>query len=826
MHGGLSPGDVVRVRGQAWVLRALTLHASCSELELEPLAAEVQPIGGSATRRVVLLTPFDRPRPLAAPDLVRVVSRRAWMAGLRGAVLSERGPGTLAAALAANIDVLPHQLEPAIAVARHGATRLLLADAVGLGKTIEAALVLAELRARGVLNQALIMTPPGLRDQWAAELADRFAMEATVADAAWLRSCLAALPPSVNPWSVPGILVTSFDFAKRPEVRRGVEQVIWDAVVLDEAHLASGDSDRRAAVHAIACRSRIVLLLTATPHSGDARAFRALCGIGSLSPDDRIVAIRHDRHATAFDLRRRVLLRCVRGTAEEELVRRQLDRYVTRVWRCRAGTDGRDARLAMIVLLKRSFSGMAPLRRSLGVRLARLGATQEPAAAQLGFAWDDDVDAADEAPGEVLGAPGLDDVTEERAALAALIELARAAEAHDSKQRAVLRLLHLAREPAILFTEYRDTLESLHAALGEEAGVLHGGLDRAERAAVLSRFASGGLRVLLATDAAGVGLNLHQRCRLVVNLELPWNPVRLEQRIGRVDRIGQRRMVHAVNMVAGGTAESDVLARLVRRLDRARAAIGPAEDVLGVRDEDVVASQLHLGRSLPGDAPAAVPSGGREPDSVLTINLTREAEDQAARLTALRRIVRGARDRARQRSSRAARKAGTGALVTAVRSARLPQPLRQPGTLAVLRVRQPAGWRWAGDHVLVSVLTAGACPPLAHARDARDRAKVFVATSLPRLLEVARAAAQPAPPELRRFDRDAQLAACSSRHLPVQRGLFDRRAEREAEREAGREADVVAGRRVSDCLDSGASADGSPADDLTAELMLLLFITS
>ena len=118
----------------------------------------------------------------------------------------------------------------------------------------------------------------------------------------------------------------------------------------------------------------------------------------------------------------------------------------------------------------------------------------------------------------------------------------------------------------MVFTEYRDTLQHVRQSLQRPALVLHGGLTRDERAAVLTSFARDPFGLLLATDAAAEGLNLHHHCRLVVNLELPWNPMRLEQRIGRVDRIGQRRTVHAFHLVADGTGEMRLLARLRSRV--------------------------------------------------------------------------------------------------------------------------------------------------------------------------------------------------------------------------------------------------------------------
>jgi hypothetical protein len=137
---------------------------------------------------------------------------------------------------------------------------------------------------------------------------------------------------------------------------------------------------------------------------------------------------------------------------------------------------------------------------------------------------------------------------------------------------ALARLLRRIEEPAIIFTEYRDTLRHMRDLVAPGAALLHGGLSRDERRAALASFGPGGL--LLATDAAGEGLNLHHNCRIVVNLELPWNPMRLEQRIGRVDRIGQRRRVHAFHLIAGGTAEMRVLHRLGLRVARAQADVG------------------------------------------------------------------------------------------------------------------------------------------------------------------------------------------------------------------------------------------------------------
>src|SRR5918994_1927185 len=145
--------------------------------------------------------------------------------------------------------------------------------------TIQAGLVLAEV-SEDVMRRALILTPAGLRHQWQVELAEHFRIEAALCDADWLRHRVRHLPLATNPWTLPGIYIASFDFIKRPEVLNPVEQLLWDLVIIDEAHLVTIGTDRRAAVDAIASRSRRVLLLTATPHSGDDVQFDAFCRIG------------------------------------------------------------------------------------------------------------------------------------------------------------------------------------------------------------------------------------------------------------------------------------------------------------------------------------------------------------------------------------------------------------------------------------------------------------------------------------------------------------------------------------------------------------------
>ncbi|MEP6919007.1 MAG: C-terminal helicase domain-containing protein, partial [Acidobacteriota bacterium] len=195
------------------------------------------------------------------------------------------------------------------------------------------------------------------------------------------------------------------------------------------------------------------------------------------------------------------------------------------------------------------------------------------------------------------------------------------------------------REPAIVFTEYRDTLERLRRAVAPshpDVAVLHGGLSPADRSAVQRTFNTAGT-LLLATDAASEGLNLHRRCRVVVHYELPWSPARLEQRTGRVDRIGQSRTVHEIILVADDAAERLVLAPLLRRAARAgRALTGPSR-LLTLLTESRVAAAIMDGAAVEGDA-----GEDAADDAVHAADFRAEADAEASRLKQHREWARSA----------------------------------------------------------------------------------------------------------------------------------------------------------------------------------------
>ena len=620
------PGDLVCVRRRRWRVVDVHVHDACQVLTLAGVGAEA----GSDCR---VIAPFERIDPVSRPPHLRLVTRRLWRRACRALIARVTPPDGLRGASQARIDLLPHQLEPALAIAGGLGSRLLLADAVGLGKTIQAALVLSELRARSAVDRALILTPAGLREQWAHELSERVDINADLMDAREIRRRAARLPIGVNPWLTAEVAIASFDYVKRPEILPVVGACRWDLVIVDEAHNVAGPSDRGDAVALLAGRAAYVLLLTATPHNGDRRAFASLCALGNLG--DPLLVFRRTRHDVRLGAGRRVHQLHVRPNEAERRMHALVARFTREVRADRAGDT--SAWLAIVVLNKRALSCARSLEFTVSRRLATLSSAPDDAEQQLALPppdADGETDDADRPP-ELEGLV-LSDPRRERALLYELAAAARVAAQHESKIAALVRLLRRTRESVIVFTEYRDTALHLLRVMPRPAALLHGGLSRDDRAAALNDFLSGRRPILLTTDAAGEGLNLHFRCRMVVNLELPWNPMRLEQRIGRVDRIGQQRTVHAVHLVARDTGESRILARLRRRVAQAQVDVGAA-DPLGAVDDEREAAQAVMGGAAPAetDVQRSVESPAR------ITKLESEALGEAARLAEARRWTAG-----------------------------------------------------------------------------------------------------------------------------------------------------------------------------------------
>ena len=625
-------GDVLIVRDERWTLVQASSYPDACVIDVRGAGRSN---GGVRTRFLLPAEPVQRVIVSTEPRRVRPTEWRR----LAAAALSDAQPScvSLRTPTSATFDLLPFQLEPALAVVRGLAARVLIADEVGLGKTIQAGLVVAEVLGRTPDAHVLVVCPAGLREQWCGELLRRFSLAATVIDSASLARASSIVLDGANPWSATSVVVTSIDYVKRPEVIRSLESVVWDVLVFDEAHSLAGPSDRSAAAHALADRARVVLLLTATPHSGDHAAFERLTQVGDINGAFPLAVFRRTRANAGLQSSRRTMWLRVRPSAAETAMHKAVLAYAQAVWREQPHNPDAPvapARLVMAVLMRRACSSAASLARSVERRLALLSSTTPAEAPQLALPFADGDD--DEEWAATLGVPGLADRRREVRVLGQLLQLARAAASRESKLAALQRLLRRSRQPALVFTAYRDTLATLAAALASFRPLqLHGGLTRSERRDVLDAFNDGPDTVLLATDAASEGLNLHQRCRLVINLELPWTPLRLEQRIGRVDRIGQAHRVHAINLVAGGTAEELTVSTLLRRAAMAASALG------AMRPPELSEEQV-AGQVINGDAPQPADGGGGTARFAV-VDLRAAAYDEAQRLGTWRALAAQAR---------------------------------------------------------------------------------------------------------------------------------------------------------------------------------------
>jgi superfamily II DNA or RNA helicase len=560
--------------------------------------------------RLTVLAPFDRPEAIAPSRRILHVRRQKGRARLAQLLASTHGFHDARSAVGARLDLWAHQFEPLLSVLG-GQRRILIADEVGLGKTIQAGLILAEMNRRGHLRHALIIAPASLREQWASELRQRFALEVSSAETAGLLGEARAGRAGTNPWTRPGIWITSVDFLKQRHVMDGMPFAAWDVVILDEAHLAAGRTDRHDACDELGRRARCLVMLSATPHSGDEARFTRLLGLGALPfADDRLEIFRRTRADVALPHGR--VVRWPRIAPSAQLVRLldALQAFERAILRAARATRRDTALLLLAVFRKRALSTVAALDSSLARRLEWIDApahacTLDWMQPRLGFGSDDDLDENERAT--LLAEVGMP-VAHERTWLRRLRTLAADALPHDTRIGHIARLVQRTHEPVVIFTEFRDSLEHLqhHLARLRAVAIIHGGQGEGIRQRELVRFTGGAASVLIATDVGGQGLNLQGRACWVVNVELPWNPTRIEQRIGRVDRIGQARRVHATVLTLNHAAEHPVLASLCRRASRAQQAFDPSAlmDIAPPGDLAMAATLIE-DRCLPDARPTA-----------------------------------------------------------------------------------------------------------------------------------------------------------------------------------------------------------------------------
>jgi superfamily II DNA or RNA helicase len=630
------PGDRILLRQRPWrVVKQRPLGPDRFLLELEALDDD-QP------RQSTILSPPDAVVPLPTEDLTldprAFDSFAAWSRGHRILASSlVRETGLLSGARFGRVALEAYQLAPALRILVKPRPCLLIADDVGLGKTIEAGLVMLELMARGRANRILIVAPPGLLLRpWQEELLEKFGLEfALIENAAGLARVQTELPAGINPWDALPRVLTSVDYLKKETVRNRALRKRWDLVIVDEAHALaeSGTPDNPYSTQrtrlglALRDASRGLLLLTATPHNGYPHSFRSLLELveptvatlrGSAESLARRVEAARIRRMKAQIKRRKAdgseedvfPRRNVEGIAvrnlsiQEREILRRIGSYCSRTAKAAEGEEaGELITFAMQIIKKRALSSRRALRETLGDRLEALRKEEaretppdrgELRDIQADLPLTDAV--AQRVAKRILRSaiPREDRLRKnETKALRAIEKLLKAVGDRDPKIEALLdeirRLGELPTpEKVIVFTEYLDTLEAIRERLEREADlagrivVLRGGLSGRQRRERQDAFERPATRVLLATDAASEGLNLQWSCRRVIHFELPWNPNRLEQRNGRVDRYGQTRPPEIRYLFYPDSPEDDVLGLLVGKIEEMARARVSTPDILGV----------------------------------------------------------------------------------------------------------------------------------------------------------------------------------------------------------------------------------------------------
>ncbi len=544
------------------------------------------------------------------------------------------------------VDLLPHQVD---AVYRHilplPRVRFLLADDPGLGKTIMAGLVLKELKARALVHTVLIVVPAHLLDQWQREMREWFREDFTILRRELLHSLLGLDFFERNPQ-----ILVSMDFARKEDIREVLARPSWDLVIVDEAHKLSAKrygnkvqkTKRYQLGEALSRSCSHMLFLSATPHSGDddayfllldllePRLFSSAVQVKAAAKGNPLPFVLRRSKEQVTDLagnklfkRREVKTLEVTLTEAERRLYDAVTKYVRQWYAVVSGrTSDRHSRnvaLALTVLQRRLSSSLFAVRESLRRRRDKLRnllqewerrAEEDP----LEFP-DEDVleDLAEQTSGEwenfqerlegLTAARTLEELRGEIEDIERLIQMAQDAEkagpgAKVAELQRVLEehLRHNPEEKLIIFTEFKDTLMALRRKIELEWGfpvaVIHGQMSLQDRIEAERNFRDR-TQVLIGTDAAGEGLNL-QFARLMVNFDLPWNPNRLEQRMGRIHRYGQKRECYVFNMLYPETREGHVLARLLEKLESMRERLGDSiydvigELMAGVRLEDLI----------------------------------------------------------------------------------------------------------------------------------------------------------------------------------------------------------------------------------------------
>ena len=545
---------------------------------------------------------------------------------------------------------LPHQILVLEKVMQSNQNRFLLADEVGMGKTIETGLILKELKIRGDIKRILCVVPKSAMLQWQSELKEHFNEVFHLYDSEMITSMARTFAninadEEYNFWTQHNQIIVSTDALKPLEKRQGwsnervdeynkyrmqaVLEADFDLVIMDEAHKMGGATSlvSRFILAQELCNSvPNVLLLTATPHRGKSDHFRRILQLldpdafaGEGLPDieelepyvirtERRFAVDYEgkklfneRRTRRFD----VMLDINKHQKQMALYDAVTD-YVRRGFNTakRAGNPAKG--LIMILFQRLVSSSTAAILSAMQGRLERLRLGEESTLDDFAHEVDHEFDENEEVDFEDMVQRNALGLASEEALLSDLIAQARdcLATETDAKADALLKKIEELKQVQItqdlkilVFTEFRTTLRMLvdyFKGKGYVVSYIHGGQDLDERKRALTQFKNES-QILIATDAAGESLNM-QFCHIVFNYDLPWNPMMIEQRIGRVDRIGQKYPVQAHNMLTNNSVDLRVYEVIEEKLNNILEQLGidKTSDVLDSTIDMKKVNKLHL----------------------------------------------------------------------------------------------------------------------------------------------------------------------------------------------------------------------------------------
>lgn len=519
------------------------------------------------------------------------------------------------------------QLVPVIMALNSARVRLLIADDVGLGKTIEAGLILNELIARQMARKILVVCPANLREQWQETLANFFKLDFKIISSLHKKYLDKELPIGVSPWDYFSRLITSVDYAKTKATQNEILNYDWDMVIFDECHLCarphqtvynqSQTMQRWELMKQLSAKTKHLLLLTATPHNGYTDSFASLLDvleIGATKKADTSYINKEKAMKHVCQRRREDVMKWLREEKSEfnpfpeknkkevriealnvlEMhVYKGITDYGTQLLKLlKDRSEQNHAQFIILHLLKRVLSSPHALKVSLKNRIDKLesgehGTEINVIDAEASITESDMFEniSYEEANLRLEHTTFADDVAEfEMNSLKGVLEtLKKIKPANDSKFNKLIETIKelLVNSPKIIiFTRYKDTLTYLNEALTELfRGVkilsIYGEMNSERRKEIFNEFEKAKSGILIATDCISEGINLQYLCSQIVHYELPWNPNRLEQRNGRVDRFGQpEKFVHIRTLIVDNTLDEDILEKIIEKADRIKAEFG------------------------------------------------------------------------------------------------------------------------------------------------------------------------------------------------------------------------------------------------------------